>query len=152
MSNSVQPHGLYSPWNSLGQNTGGGSCFLLQGYSFLQGIFPTQELSPGLLHYRQILHHLSHQESPLRGGYCNSHYVDEETEAQSFKCSAQDHIVTKQQSEHLIGYSNSKLSRVSLFSPSSKELSTSFQDWVDEGGVLKSDMIGLTFSKHLMSK
>ena len=28
--------GLYSPWNSLGQNTGVGS------YSLLQGIFPTQ--------------------------------------------------------------------------------------------------------------
>ena len=31
----VQPHGLYSPWNSLGQNTGVGSL------SLLQGIFPT---------------------------------------------------------------------------------------------------------------
>ena len=31
MSNSLQPHGLYSPWNSPGQNTGVGS------FSFLQG-------------------------------------------------------------------------------------------------------------------
>ena len=31
MSNSLQPHGLYSPWNSLDQNTGEGSLFLLQG-------------------------------------------------------------------------------------------------------------------------
>ena len=31
MSNSLQPHGLYSPWKSLGQNTGVGSCSLLQG-------------------------------------------------------------------------------------------------------------------------
>ena len=30
------PHGLYSPWNSPGQNTGVGS------HSLLQGIFPTQ--------------------------------------------------------------------------------------------------------------
>ena len=30
----------------------------------LQGIFPTQELNPGLQHCRQILYHLSHQESP----------------------------------------------------------------------------------------
>ena len=30
MSNSLQPHGLYSPWNSLGQNTGVGSLSLLQ--------------------------------------------------------------------------------------------------------------------------
>ena len=28
---TVQPHGLYSPWNSLGQNTGVGSLSLLQG-------------------------------------------------------------------------------------------------------------------------
>ena len=31
MSNSLLPHGLYSPWNSPGQNTGVGS------FSFLQG-------------------------------------------------------------------------------------------------------------------
>ena len=31
--------------------------------SFLQGIFPTQELNRGLLHCRQILHRLSHQGS-----------------------------------------------------------------------------------------
>ena len=36
MSDSLQPHGLYSPWTSLGQNTGVGSL------SLLQGIFPTQ--------------------------------------------------------------------------------------------------------------
>ena len=35
MSDSLQPHGLYIPRNSLGQNTGVGS-FLL-----LQEIFPT---------------------------------------------------------------------------------------------------------------
>ena len=39
---SLQPHGLYSPWNSLGQNSGVGSL------SFPQGIFPTQESNPGL--------------------------------------------------------------------------------------------------------
>ena len=33
------PHGLYSPWNSLGKNTGVGS------HSLLQGIFPTQDQS-----------------------------------------------------------------------------------------------------------
>ena len=32
-------------------------------YSLLQGIFPTQESSPSLLHCRQILYHLSHQGS-----------------------------------------------------------------------------------------
>ena len=36
VSNSLQPNGLYSPWDSPGQNTGLGSL------SLLQGIFPTQ--------------------------------------------------------------------------------------------------------------
>ena len=36
VSNSLGPHGLYSPWNSPGQNTGVGSL------SLLQGIFSTQ--------------------------------------------------------------------------------------------------------------
>ena len=31
MSDSLQPHGLHSPWNSPGQNTGVGSLSLLQG-------------------------------------------------------------------------------------------------------------------------
>ena len=35
--------------------------------SVLQGIFPTQGSNLGLLHYRQILHHLSHQGSPSLG-------------------------------------------------------------------------------------
>ena len=58
MSDSLQPHGLYSPWNSPGQNTGMGSL------SLLQGIFPTQGLNPGLLHCKQILYQLSHAGSP----------------------------------------------------------------------------------------
>ena len=29
-----------------------------------KGIFPTQELNPGLQHCRQILYHLSHQGTP----------------------------------------------------------------------------------------
>ena len=47
VSDSLQPHGLYSPWSSPGQNTGVGSL------SLLQGIFPTQESNPGLglIHY-----------------------------------------------------------------------------------------------------
>ena len=59
MSNSLQPHGLYSPWNSPGQNTGVGS------RSLLQGIFPTQGSNSGLLRCRWILYQLSHQESPI---------------------------------------------------------------------------------------
>ena len=59
VSDSLQPHGLYSPWNSPGQNIGVGSL------SLLQGIFPTQGLNPGLLHCRWILYQLSYQGSPL---------------------------------------------------------------------------------------
>ena len=58
MSDSLQPHGLYSPWNSPGQNTEVGSL------SLLQGIFPTQGSNPGLPHCRQILYQLSHKGSP----------------------------------------------------------------------------------------
>ena len=36
MSDSLQPHGLYSPWNSPGQNTGVGSLSLPQGSSELR--------------------------------------------------------------------------------------------------------------------
>ena len=43
------PHGLHSPWNSPGQNTGVGSL------SLLQGIFTTQGANPGLPHCRRIL-------------------------------------------------------------------------------------------------
>ena len=58
MSDSLWPHGLYSPGNSIGQNTGVGRLLLLQ------GIFPTQGSNPGFLHCRQILHQLSHKGSP----------------------------------------------------------------------------------------
>ena len=33
VTNSFQPHGLYSPWNSPGQNTGGDSCSFSKGSS-----------------------------------------------------------------------------------------------------------------------
>ena len=58
MSDFLQPHGLYSPWNSLGQDSGMGSL------SLLQGIFPTQGSNPGLPHCRQILYQLNHKGSP----------------------------------------------------------------------------------------
>ena len=54
---TLQPHGIYSPWNSPGQNPGVGSL------SLLQGIFPTQELNSGLPHCRQILYQLSYKGS-----------------------------------------------------------------------------------------
>ena len=58
VSNSLWTHGLYSPWNSPGQNTG------VDRQSLLQGIFPTQGSNPGLLHCRWILYQLSHKGSP----------------------------------------------------------------------------------------
>ena len=33
VSDSLRPHGLYSPWNSPGQNTGVGSCLFSRGSS-----------------------------------------------------------------------------------------------------------------------
>ena len=63
---TLQLHGLWPArllclWNSPGQNTGVGSCFLLQ------GIFPTQGSNPGFPHCRRILDQLSHQGSPSTG-------------------------------------------------------------------------------------
>ena len=48
----------YSPWNSLGQNTGVGSL------SLLQGIFPTQISKPGLPYCRRIPYQLNQKGSP----------------------------------------------------------------------------------------
>ena len=64
MSDSLLPHGLYSPWNSPGQNTGVGSLALLQ------GIFLTQELNRGLLRRRQIFYHLSFELPEDTGKVC----------------------------------------------------------------------------------
>ena len=60
MFDSLQSHGLYSPRNSPGQNTGVGSCFLLQGIFPNPGIEPR---SPTLILYR-----LSHQVKPKNTG------------------------------------------------------------------------------------
>ena len=59
VSDSLRPHGPYSPWNSPVEfHYGVGSL------SILQGIFPTQGLKPDLPHCRWILYQLSHQGSP----------------------------------------------------------------------------------------
>ena len=58
MSYSLWPHGLYSPWHFLGQNTG------VSSLSLLQRIFPTQGSNPGLPHCGWILYQLSHKGSP----------------------------------------------------------------------------------------
>ena len=57
VSDSLRPHGLYSPRNSSGQNT------QVASPSFLQGIFPTQGLNPGVLHCSQILYQLATREA-----------------------------------------------------------------------------------------
>ena len=57
MSDSWQPCGLFSPWNSPGQNTG------VRNLSLLQGIFPTQGSNPGLLHCGRILYQLNTKEA-----------------------------------------------------------------------------------------
>ena len=59
MSDSLQPCGLYSPWNSSGQNTRVGTLSLLQGF------FTTQGLNPSLPCCRWILYQLSHKGSPI---------------------------------------------------------------------------------------
>ena len=58
LSNFLRPHGLYSPWNSPGQNTGVGSL------SLLCWIFPTQELNWGLLHCRGFFTNWATREVP----------------------------------------------------------------------------------------
>ena len=58
VSDSLWAQGLYSPWNSLGQNTGVGSL------SLLQQIFLTQESDSGLPLCKWIPYQLSHKGSP----------------------------------------------------------------------------------------
>ena len=56
---TLPPHGLYSPWNSPGQNTGVGRL------SLLLGIFPTHRLNPGLSHCSWILVPAEPQGKPI---------------------------------------------------------------------------------------
>ena len=58
MYDTLHLHRRYSPWNSPGQNNGGGSL------SLLQGIFPIQESTQGLLHCRRFLYQLCYHRSP----------------------------------------------------------------------------------------
>ena len=55
----LQPHGLYSAWNSPDQNTG-------VGYHFHpQGNFPNQGLNPDLSHLKLILYSWATREAPI---------------------------------------------------------------------------------------
>ena len=58
-SDSLRPHGLYSPRNSPGLNTRVGSL------SLFQGIFPTQGSNPGLPHCGRLLYHRAAREPRL---------------------------------------------------------------------------------------
>ena len=58
MSDSLRPHGLYSLWNSLDQNTGVGSLFLLQGSS------QPREWTQVSRNTGEFLYLLSHKRSP----------------------------------------------------------------------------------------
>ena len=49
------PNRLLCPWDSPGKN------IVVGCHALLQGVFPTQELNPGLLHCRWILYCLNHQ-------------------------------------------------------------------------------------------
>ena len=62
LSDSLESHGLYSPWNSPGQITGVSSC------SLLQGIFPNQEWNRGHLYCGRILCQLSQPGKPKNSG------------------------------------------------------------------------------------
>ena len=60
ISDSLQTYGLLPtrllcPWDSPGKSTGMGF------HTLLQGMVPTQESNPGLLHCRKILYQLGHQ-------------------------------------------------------------------------------------------
>ena len=63
-SDSLGPHGPFSPWNTQGQNTGVGT------HCLFQRIFSTQGSNPGLPHCRQMLYRLSHQGSTITE-YCS---------------------------------------------------------------------------------
>ena len=57
VSSSLPHRGLYSPWNSPGQNPGVGSC------SLLQGDLPNPGIEPRSFALQGILYQLSHQGS-----------------------------------------------------------------------------------------
>ena len=63
VSDSLQPHDCSRPGSSVhadspGNNTG------VSDHALLQGTFPTQGSNSGLLHYRRVFYHLSHQRTP----------------------------------------------------------------------------------------
>ena len=89
-----RPLGSSVHGDSQGKNTGVGC------HALLQGIFLTQGLNPGLLHYRQILYHWANREARwacdvfsysilynnfMRWALSLPHLIDKETEAYRVK-------------------------------------------------------------------
>ena len=85
LSDSLRPHGLepirlLSPWDFPGDSAGVDCHFLLQ------GIFPTQELNPGVPHCRQMLYLWATREAPRRVGLTlirlEKHWIENENLSQ----------------------------------------------------------------------
>ena len=83
VSDSLWPHGLYSPWNSPIQNTG--VCRL----SLLQGIFPTEGLNPGLLIAGGFFTSWATRETQAPG---HEYQQNKETEAQETEINQGDRV------------------------------------------------------------
>ena len=96
MSDSLRPHGLSSPWNSPGQNTG------VCAHSLSPGVFPTHRLNPGLPYCRQILYQLNHKGSNSKQ-YCL--YIDWYIKTSRFWSTITAHTKKRKESKH-----NTKLS------------------------------------------
>ena len=67
---NCSPPGSSAHGDSPGKNSGMGS------HALLQGIFPTQGLSPSLQPFRWILYHLSHQGSPKKAEHQRIHVFE----------------------------------------------------------------------------
>ena len=106
MSDSLQPHGLYSSWNSSGQKTGVASP------SLLQGIFPTQGSNSGLPHCRHILYQLSHKGGPRILDWVAYPFSSRSSQPGNWigvSCMAGNSLPTELSGKPLIGlYSNTK--------------------------------------------
>ena len=70
MSNSLQPRGLYSPWDSPGQNSGVGSL------SLLQGNLPNPGIEPSSLVLQVDSLPLNHWESPESSNLSWGHWQE----------------------------------------------------------------------------
>ena len=138
MSDSLRPHGLYSSWNSPGQNTTVGSLSLLQGF------FPTQGSNAGLPHYRWFLYQLNHQEAQAgikiaRRNINNLRYADDTTHMAESKELKSLLMKVKEESEKVGLKLNIQKTKIMAFSP--------ITSWQIDGETMKTvtDFIFLGF-------